>query len=350
MTKAVLLSLLDRPVTLPLTPLLEKVATHLCRTKLSTSNEKSILKLKTNGQPLVFQKRTMLRKSSSLASSPTKKKRSHQAKRFNIGIGGKAVNDQRAQLASNFKRNPKEIRAELLKKSNVKVIVGAKQSLAFKEATNMTWSTQKEAMRILKTNMGVRLASQKEQKKVYKEIVKGKVMIDNIAVEKKTTAGQASKQVPMGRVPDLQKFMFNLLDNYDKQGSLFWQDVGIPDNEVWVKIGGDHGQGSLKICLEIANLEKPNARENTHIVGMIEERDSYEVLEDVTLNLNFDIKKLQSTEWHGKTIKVFSLVTMPFSVIFTVFLVLLVHFPVFGVKPQTWKSETPSRVPLVIGH
>ena len=68
-TKAVLESILATPTSQPLTPLLEKVATHLVRVKLAQSKEKNVVRFKTGGNPLVFQKRTVFRKSSLLAGS-----------------------------------------------------------------------------------------------------------------------------------------------------------------------------------------------------------------------------------------------------------------------------------------
>ena len=220
------------------------------------------------------------------------------------GLGGSSCHDQSAQLASNFKRNPTKVKTELLKKSKVKVVVDAKSSLAFKEALHLTSSKQRDARRILK-DKGVLLASEKKEREVYKEIIKDKVIIDTISVKTKTKTGDVHKQVPMARAPELTKFVFRMLDDYLKQGSLHYEDVGIPNNEVWVKIGGDHGQGSMKICVEIANLKKPNARENTYILNMIEAKDTYEVLEEVLLNLNHGIQELKGSTWNGKHFKIF---------------------------------------------
>ena len=37
----------------------------------------------------------------------------------------------------------------------------------------------------------------------------------------------------------------------------------IPDDEVFVKIGGDHGGKSFKMMYQIANVEHPNRESNT---------------------------------------------------------------------------------------
>ena len=304
MTNAAIRNILKRPLTKKLSPLLEQLATHLVKTKLKTTQEKNTIRFKTLGQPLVFQKRTMFRKGSSFASSPTKRKRSTETRQFIKGVGGSKKEDMKAQLASNFKRTPKEIRAELLDKSKIKVVLEAKIGLAMKEFIGMTWAQERKFRRMW-AELGVSLPSEKKEREIYKKLEKGKVMIDDVAVQTQTVAGHVSKHVPMGRIPDLQAFVFDLLDKYQSNGDLRWHDVGIPDNEIWVKIGGDHGQGSLKICLEIGNLEKPNAREHTHLVSMIKAKDTHEVLQNVTLSLNHDIEILKKSVWNGHQMRVF---------------------------------------------
>ena len=47
-----------------------------------------------------------------------------------------------------------------------------------------------------------------------------------------------------------------------KSGSLLsWHGGFIPSNEVWVKVGGDHGGDSFKVILQIANLLKLNSKQ-----------------------------------------------------------------------------------------
>ena len=55
--------------------------------------------------------------------------------------------------------------------------------------------------------------------------------------------------MPYGRIKDLPRFVDSLLDSYDEQNLLTWQEGAIPQDEIWVKIGGDHGKNSLKFTL-----------------------------------------------------------------------------------------------------
>ena len=83
--EATLLSILEKPITDTISPLLERVGTHIARMKTNNSSEKGILRFKTKGQDLVYQRRVTHRKPSHLASSPTKKK--EQIKQTSLGKG-----------------------------------------------------------------------------------------------------------------------------------------------------------------------------------------------------------------------------------------------------------------------
>ena len=229
----------------------------------------------------------------------------NQTKQYIKGLAGKSINDQKAQLASNFKRNPREVRDHLLQKSKVKIQLDSQLSLALKEYLGLTWAQQKKNRRFWH-KLGVSLKSEHKERQIYRKLVKNKVRVDAVTVDTKTGAGTKRKSTPLAVVPDLKVFVFDLLNDYHDQNLLTWHgEGGIPEDEIWLKIGGDHGQGSLKICTQIANLEKPNSREHTHLVAMLEAKDSYEVLKQVIVFLNTEIKKLKQVKWAGKRIKVF---------------------------------------------
>ena len=44
--------------------------------------------------------------------------------------------------------------------------------------------------------------------------------------------------IPVGYVKELPKFVSNLLDQCEEENLLTWHNA-IPDDEIWVKIGGD---------------------------------------------------------------------------------------------------------------
>ena len=173
-----------------------------------------------------------------------------------------------------------------------------------KEYLGLSWSQEKKRRRIW-AKIGVCIASEHKERKLYKEIVKEKVRIDGMVVNTQTIAGPSRVVKPVGLVPDIQKFIFDLLDKYNQNDTLTWHDGGIPADQIWVKIGGDHGRGSMKMSVQIANVDRPNAKEHTHVVAMIEAKDTHDVLKEVIMNLNFELEKLKTMKWEQKSIKVF---------------------------------------------
>ena len=87
---------------------------------------------------------------------------------------------------------------------------------------------------------------------------------------------------------------------------LTWHKDTIPRDEIWVKIGGDHGKNSLKFTLQIANTDRPNARQNTIVIALAAVRDTHEnIIRFLEGGLGDELVALQSHSWNGKAIKVF---------------------------------------------
>ena len=63
----------------------------------------------------------------------------------------------------------------------------------------------------------------------------------------------------MAYIKDLSAFFVKILEKQEKNETLDWHDNTIPEDEIWVKIGGDRGKSSFKIALQICNVLKPNS-------------------------------------------------------------------------------------------
>ena len=59
-----------------------------------------------------------------------------------------------------------------------------------------------------------------------------------------------------------------------REGRLTWHDGIIPQNEIWLKLGGDKGGGSFKMNFQIVNTITPNAVHNTCVFSCFEAGDS----------------------------------------------------------------------------
>ena len=69
------------------------------------------------------------------------------------------------------------------------------------------------------------------------------------------------------------------------------------NNEIHVKIGGDHGGGSFKMSLQIVNTANPNSKDNTIIFSISEAKD-YRINISVGLQrFTKQVEDLQEMSW-----------------------------------------------------
>ena len=282
----------------------EKQAAAILMKRIEARSKQGFIELPTGGKTITYVRVVKHQKPSCLASSPTKKKRSQKLNEIRKRVGGDSIEDVQAQFESDFKRQPLSVKSHVLAKSKIKVVVDSKLALAMKENMGLTWDQEKKRRRFWKT-IGVYIPSEHKERKIYREIVKGQFRIDGIETQYESMAGPSKQVKSVAFVRNLKSFVFQLLDQHQANGMLSWHDGGIPEDQIWLKIGGDHGRGSLKICVQIANVDNPNSSENTRIVAMIETKDTPEVIKEVIENLLYDIDSLKSARWNGKHFTMF---------------------------------------------
>ena len=50
----------------------------------------------------------------------------------------------------------------------------------------------------------------------------------------------------------------------------------IPSDEIWIKIEGDHGDGTFKMSFQVRNIEIPDSRSNTIVFCLFQAKGYYE--------------------------------------------------------------------------
>lgn len=70
----------------------------------------------------------------------------------------------------------------------------------------------------------------------------------------------------------------------------------IPEDELYVKLGGDHGQGSMKFAFQLANLEKPNSSKKTVVFSLFEAKDTRNNLRTSLERYNEQLEELKQTK------------------------------------------------------
>ena len=288
----------------PLSETEERLNTALIRRKLEADPKRQTIICKTKGQPLVFQRVVKPRKSTDTVRTPTKRKRASYAEDFRSNIAGPSCSSSDSQLGRELKRVPIKRRQDIVANASVKqkIKIPRQKTLAIKEQLGLSWRKSRKQNNLLK-QFGIQMENEKSVRELAREIVS-----DFVTVEKRTfvDGNMSDYEVPYGRIADLPRFVDWLLDSYDQQNMLTWRKGSIPKNEIWVKIGGDHGKNSLKFTLQIANISNPNAGNNTAVISVAAVRDSHDnMVRFLEGGLGDDLSALQSHCWRDKTIKVF---------------------------------------------
>ena len=82
-----------------------------------------------------------------------------------------------------------------------------------------------------------------------------------------------------------------------------WHQGAIPENKVWLKLGGDKGGtpiSTMKMCFQHLNVTNPNAPENTCVFSMFEASDSYTNLKIALSRHTDEINGLENCTWRYK--------------------------------------------------
>lgn len=78
---------------------------------------------------------------------------------------------------------------------------------------------------------------------------------------------------------------------------LTWHNGSIPNDEIWVKIGGDKGGGSFKMNFQICNVKNPNSPNNTCVFSVFEASDSPANLKIALERYREQINELKLKTW-----------------------------------------------------
>ena len=82
--------------------------------------------------------------------------------------------------------------------------------------------------------------------------------------------------------------------------------------KIWVKVGGDHGGGSFKTMLQVANLPHANSRKNTFLLSIVNCKDTPQNLRKILNPYKKQIEDLQKMQWMEKRLGYSCLETMIF--------------------------------------
>ena len=293
-----------KKLSFPLTLSEEKLLTRLVKIKMEASADKETLECRTGGQRLVLRKITIPRKTSNDANTPLKKKRARAQKRIREQISGGSENAIK-QHGTELKICKKYDTNKILKEAgHGKSVLTAIESVRIQTEFGHS-NAQHRAQKQLFREKGILVSSQKEEDTVKNNALCNEIIIEPQSVTVNTEHGEEEYEIPVGKVKDLPGFVTDLLDKYDKKKALTWHDYTIPEGEIWIKLGGDHGKGSFKLTLQVLNVKKPNSPLNTFVVCLAECRDSRANLETILYPFKDQISRLSEMKWKDNEIQLF---------------------------------------------
>ena len=110
------------------------------------------------------------------------------------------------------------------------------------------------------------------------------------------------RPAPFAWVRNPQALVEQHLSSLLRQNLLTWHSCGaggpaLPEDEIWIKIGGNKGGNSFKLAFQVANQPKPNAADHTVVFSCLGADDNLTNLH-VALDLFKDfVHDLQQLQW-----------------------------------------------------
>ena len=155
---------------------------------------------------------------------------------------------------------------------------------------------------------GVKFESERKERKLREELVQEQIVVKNMAVtvsDDTKSSDTATATRPVAYIRDIPSFVRYTLNRFDEKGLLTWHNRQIHHDEIWIKVGADHGGNSLKMTLQTANLERPNSKSNTFLCCLFEGKDTHENLATILGEYSQQLNELRQMEWHGKKVETF---------------------------------------------
>ena len=268
----------------------------------STLPNKSIQLASSSSAPVTLTPIPMPRKVSDDVAPRTLRKRSLQTKSIIQMMAG-SDSGFSVQTAHVIKSLDRITRENIVKDMKIKTSIPAEHMAAMKATHNISWKLMRDIRRWLST-FNVQLSSEGKVREVAKEWT-GKGLVTEYAplIVKK---GKRSEIVmtPWCYLFNLVAHVLKRLDDLKLCEALVAHKF-IPENEIHVKIGGDHGGQSFKSSYQIANVLHPNKLENTVIFAIFTAKDSRANLRICLNRYKSHIEMLNKQTWSNKSFRVF---------------------------------------------
>ncbi|XP_019627911.1 PREDICTED: uncharacterized protein LOC109472567 [Branchiostoma belcheri] len=279
------------------------------------------LYVKTGGKPLHFVQVPVSQKKSSEAAPSTLQKRAQRVSDFREKISGGSGEEQ---MAAELKRLSRDRLLQVLQEGGfAQIRIPDGHLLGAKSGLNLNWG-QCRSLRRWMREYGVVVESEQTSRRIAADLLSATTVVaENLPFTTKDDDG--TKRVeprPCAFLSSLVAAVHDFLERSKKAGKLTWHRGGIPEIEIWLKIGGDHGGTTFKMAFQPLNIKHPNSKANTSVFCLFESKDSRENITTALARYKGDLKKLEEEMWKsedGETYQVKILMTGDYAYMSTIY-------------------------------
>eukprot|EP00117_Sycon_ciliatum_P027581 scpid72119/ scgid22373/ len=252
-----------------------------------------------HGRPQVYMRTTKASVTSDRASSRTLRRRSTELVEVERSVCG-GETGARAQQVAGLKRLTSKEQVSLLRDAGLTPATPAEGSLlAIKADLQLPWNRLRK-LKMWLQSYGLKMESERRTRAFIASTIP---QYNSKLVPMASKAGDV-EMVPMVYFPSLIDVIMIYLNWYAEHGKM--AEHSIPNGEVWLKLGGDHGGGTFKFVMQVANVQHPNSLFNTIPICIFDAQDTPANLEIALAPYRKEINELQTTaRWHGRSFRVF---------------------------------------------
>ncbi len=277
----------------------QRVASHL----VGSQEDDGVLTLRTaahGGKSQTWVRLTKARTGSNQATDRTLRRRSSEIEQVRDLVSGGPTGSS-TQQADELRRLRSEAQEGLLREAGLapKGTVGCGTGLALKADLHLPWYKLRKLRRWL-SSFGVTLESEASMRQRISDELPFELCADLVPLVRKDGSIAAK---PVVRFLDLPGLILHYFSQHQIANTISWHGGALPSDEVWVKIGGDHGGGSFKMSFQIVNAIHPNSIRNTIPFLVFAAPDSANNLATLLGPYSPQIQQLQTTTWEGKAVR-----------------------------------------------
>eukprot|EP00731_Ephydatia_muelleri_P029391 Em0020g1035a len=268
------------------------------------ASKENCIRIPTGGTPLTLARVTAPKAPVSDLSVRTRKRRVQELQKTRKILSAGPM-DSDILLQDEIRALTKEEKQQLLHDAGITVDVQPIHELAMKSMLGIPWYRLRILRRWLKQS-GVCLGSERKQRALCKELIGDNLEVELAPFSFKLPNGEEGlRGAAYGYTPNLTSKIVQLLEQNEKEGKLTWHGGIIPNDQIWIKLGGDKGGGLFKMIFQIVNTPKPNSVHNTCVFSCFEADDTVTNLHVALDRFRSEVDHISRMKWRTYTLKLF---------------------------------------------